>query len=304
VKRTYLSFLLLLAISISCSGCVSEEGDLSEDWNSLVESANQNLEDGNVQNSKIVDALADQELEEAESLIDDASESYAIALYDIGKLMEHTSGEKFLEDYVRAWQGQVGEILNGLEYMRIMVNIDIFNVEFYKITALHPNAQLQLTQAFGHYNEGEFSAAINSADASRNKYATIGEVSSALIPVAEGIGEPYVIEYVNNIYALSTTALSCLDDIIAASQHSLEGNLEEAVDSIESAGSEYESYVGTLDVLINIESSHPNAFPSQEMALGGLRGTYLSMKENSDSLAEGYGIKMQEIEEEHKDFFE
>ncbi|GEM_PF-6339801 len=287
-----------------CLGCISGDEGVSEDWNSIVKMANQELEDGNSYNIEANEALENEDLEAALANIDGALDCYGRAYDDIDQLRENAGGEEFLLDYVDAWQGQVEEIMKGLDYLGIIINIDLFNKEFYEIASLHPTAQLQMTQAFNYYYGGDYDTAMTTAELSMNKYATIEDTSNGLIVIAQAIGEDYVITYVNGIKQLSVDATSCLEDLIDASQSALDGDGDGSQTSIDAANGHYEGYIETLDLLIGIESVHQNAFPSQGYALQDLRSAYLSMKENSESSAGFYADKMSEIEVGNAEFFE
>jgi len=302
VKREPIFFLLAILLCFATVGCVSEGGGIDQDdWNALVSRANEYLGSGNTYKDMVNSCLAEGDLNSALENIDLATESYEKALNAIEGL---SADEGPLQEYANAWQGQVKETLKSLRYLGVIINVDLFNKGFYEITSLHPTAQLQLVQAFALYGDGEYDAAISASISSSNKYMRIDELSDSLKDICDAIGEQFVTDYINAIHELSYNALSCLEDIRGAAESYQKGDLALAENSIENANDSYEDFVETLDVLIGIESSHPNAFPSGGLALQGIRESYISMKEVSDDLIIEYKDKMAGIEEKNKELFE
>lgn len=296
----------MILFAFSAIGCISDGGSETEDWNSLVMKVNESLEEGNGHDMDINSHIEDLDYEKALASIDEALECYDKALFDIARLKEYAKRmeEEYLTGYVIAWEGQVQEIANSLRCLRVIISIDMFNVEFYNVSSLHPVAEQQMSQAFNYYYKGEHEAAVTSATSSLNKYETMEGVANDLKSISVGIGEPFVIDYANGIADLVGHASSALDHLKMAANSAMQGDESASGQLISTANEDYGDYIATIDLLIGIETMHPNAFPSQGFALQELRATYLAIKSNSESSALGYRERMRQLEEEHQEFFE
>jgi len=297
--------LCIIVITLLFSGCLGGDEN-KEAWNDEVSDINDFIMDGMTSYEAFEDAFDNQLYDIAYLNLDDAKEQYEDALNDLDDLREIADDldEGFLDDYLDAWEGNLGELVNISNADLFLTAIMDFNNSRSNFFSYNSDASTDLNQAIAYYNDDLLALAIDSANSASGKYASAISYLDRMPEIGSLLDMPYISTYSALLSSATQSLIDASSYIIQAANYKESdiGQANQYVTMTENRISESKDYNSQI---LDLYGTYTELYEqSNGLVLGEMYSYYQSIKMDSMVAANDYREEMEGIVEENEDFFE